>query len=214
MKRFSRAACLPPAERYLGYVSSMDAAGRAALYGEAFAGLIDPEETSAVITGPFNSCASEDLIDRACYTDLKTYLPGDILTLSDRLSMWHSLELRVPLIDHELTELAARIPSRHKVTRRRTKLLLGQVAERWLPRDIIHHRKQGFESPMASWMRGDLKEFTSEILFDPAIEATGQFNHTELRRLFDEHCSGRQKHNKILMSMLMLFGWMKRSGAV
>lgn len=212
IKRFSRAACLPPAERYLGYVSSLDIAGRRRLYARDLAGRIDFEQTSAVMTGPFNACGSRDILDRAFYTDLKTYLPDDILALSDRLSMWHSLELRVPLIDHELAELAARMPSRFKVSRNRTKILLGEVAERWLPPAIIHHRKQGFESPMAAWMRTDLREFTGGILGDPSIAATGLFDHAEIDRLFAAHVAGHQKNNKILMSLVMLFGWMKRSG--
>lgn len=212
MKRFSRAATLPPDLRYLGYVSSLDAGARQRLYGPALEGQIDFEQTALVITAPFNACGSDDVLDRAFYTDLKTYLPDDILALSDRLSMWHSLELRVPLIDHELTELACRIPSGLKVTRQRTKVLLGEVAEKWLPREIIHHRKQGFESPMAAWMRGDLRGFTGEVLEDPAVRDTGIFDHAEIQRLFDEHVSGRRKNNKILMSLVMLFGWMKRNG--
>jgi asparagine synthase (glutamine-hydrolysing) len=211
MKRFSRAATLPPDQRYLGYVSSLDVAGRQRLYGPSL-GEIDFARTAEFITGPFNACASNDILDRAFYTDLKTYLPDDILALSDRLSMWHSLELRVPLIDHELTELACRIPSSLKVTRQRTKVLLGDVASKWLPHDIIHHRKQGFESPMAAWMRGELREFTGGILGDAAVRETGLFDHGEIDRLFEEHCSGRRKNNKILMSLVMLFGWMKRNG--
>ena len=212
LKRFSRAATLPPDLRYLGYVSSLDVAGRRRLYGPALRDGVDFDQTAAVITGPFNACASGDVLDRALYTDLKTYLPDDILALSDRLSMWHSLELRVPLIDHELTELACRIPSSLKVTRQRTKVLLGNVAANWLPHEIIHHRKQGFESPMAAWMRGDLREFTGAILGDSAVRGTGMFDHAEIDRLFDEHVSGRRKNNKILMSLVMLFGWMKRNG--
>jgi asparagine synthase (glutamine-hydrolysing) len=213
MKRFSRAACLPPAERYLGYVSSLDIDGRRGLYSPELGGRVDYAQTSRVMTDPFHACGSNDILDRAFYTDLKTYLPDDILCLSDRLSMWHSLELRVPLIDHELTELAARIPSKFKVTRNRTKLLLGEVAESWLPRDIIHHRKQGFESPMAAWMRTELREFTASVLRDPAVMEAGLFNHQRIDQLFDAHVSGRQKNNKILMSLVMFIGWFRRHAA-
>ena len=212
LKRFSRAACLPPAERYLGYVSSLDPAGRRRMYGPDLAGRIDYAATGRFITDPFNACGSDDILDRAFYADLKTYLPDDILALSDRLSMWHSLELRVPLIDHRLTEFAARIPSSEKVSRNRTKVILGDVAERWVPREIIHHRKQGFESPMAAWMRGDLQTFTRDLLHDPAVAETGLFDPAEIGRLYDGHMSGKQKNNKILMSLVMLIGWMKRSG--
>ncbi len=212
LKRFSRSASLPPDQRYLGYVSSLDASERRALYRDELRRRIDTDRTAEVITGPFNACASDDILDRAFYTDLKTYLPDDILALSDRLSMWHSLEIRVPLIDHELTEFAARMPSNLKVRRDATKVLLRSIAEKWLPREIVHHRKQGFESPMAAWMRGDLREEIRGVLLDPAIDAMGLFDTAEIERRFEAHQSGRQKNNKILLSLYMLFTWIKRAG--
>lgn len=213
MKRFSRASALPPDQRYLGYVSSLGIEARQALYGPELRARIDYGETSRIITGPFNACDSDDILDRAFYTDLKTYLPDDILALSDRLSMWHSLELRVPLIDHELTELTARMPSRYKVRRDSMKWMLKRIAEKWLPHDIVHHRKQGFESPMAAWMRGELRDYAVESLTDPKIEAAGLFDSKEVRRLLDQHLSGKQKNNKILFSLLMLFSWLRRQDA-
>jgi asparagine synthase (glutamine-hydrolysing) len=213
LKRFSRFSRLPEDERYLGYVSSLDVQERRRLYGPELLGRVDFEATSRVITDPFNACASPDVLDRAFYTDLKTYLPDDILALSDRLSMWHSLELRVPLIDHELTELAATMPSRYKVRTRSTKWLLKRVAEAWLPADIIHHRKQGFESPMAAWLKSGLRDFAHDVLTDRSVTGLGLFDAGEIQRLFDEHVSGRRKNNKILLSLIMLFSWMKKSGA-
>jgi asparagine synthase (glutamine-hydrolysing) len=211
VKRFARFAALPPDQRYLGYVSSLDVAGRRRLYRRPLLEQIDFEATSAVITQPFNACGSEDLLDRAFYTDLMTYLPDDILALSDRMSMWHSLELRVPLIDHELAELAAKMPPEYKVRLRSTKWLLRRIAQRWLPSEIVTHRKQGFESPMAAWLRNDLREYAEGILTDPAIERLGLFDRREIARLFDLHCSGQQKNNKILLSLLILFRWMTKN---
>jgi asparagine synthetase B (glutamine-hydrolysing) len=95
---------------------------------------------------------------------MKTYLPEDILALSDRLSMWHSLEVRVPLVDHPLVELSARLPARYKLNWRRKKILLKQLAARRLPAQIVEHRKQGFESPMAAWLRTDLADYAQDIL--------------------------------------------------
>ena len=210
IKRFSRFATMQPAERYLGYMSSLDAAGRAALYGPKLRGMIDAATTAAVMTEPFRRCESDDLLDRAFYTDLKVYLPDDILALSDRLSMWHSLELRVPLIDHELTELAARMPSRFKVRPRKTKWLLSRLAEDWLPHEIVHHRKQGFEAPMGAWLRGELREFSAGLLSDPKIAATGLFEMPAIRALQEQHARGERKNNKILFSLMMLFAWMQR----
>jgi asparagine synthase (glutamine-hydrolysing) len=210
LKRFSRFATLPAAERYLGYVSSLDIPARRRLYSDEFLSEIDFDQTSGIITEPFERCGSDDLLDKVFYTDLNSYLPDDILALSDRLSMWHSLELRVPLIDHELTELAATMPSKYKVRLGSTKWLLRGIAEKWLPREIVHHRKQGFESPMAAWLRGELREFATEILTGPSMTELGWFQPAEIQRLLDDHLDGRQKNNKILFSLLMLAGWVQK----
>lgn len=209
MKRFWRFSSLSPDQRYLGYVSSLDVDQRKRLYLDSMRRRIDFDATTSVITGPFNTCESEDLLDRAFYTDLKTYLPDDILALSDRLSMWHSLEVRVPLIDHELVELAATLPSRYKVRPRTTKWLLKKIAAGALPAEIIHHRKQGFESPMASWLRLELGEFARDTLNDPVVADMGLFDPKEIRRLLDEHRTGRRKNNKILFSLMILFRWIR-----
>jgi asparagine synthase (glutamine-hydrolysing) len=207
VKRFWRSSPLSPDQRYLGYVSSLDVEERKRLYLGDMRRRVDFDTTSSVITGPFSACESESLVDRAIYTDLKTYLPDDILTLSDRLSMWHSLELRVPLIDHELVELAATLPGRYKVRPSSTKWLLKKIASGSLPQEIIRHRKQGFESPMASWLRLELDE--QETLSDPAVAEMGLFNPEEIGRLLDEHRSGRRKNNKILFSLIILFRWLR-----
>ncbi len=210
VKRFSRFSTLSPDQRYLGYVSSLDIAGRERLYSAEMRRRVDFERTSEVITVPFNGCGSTDLLNRAFYTDLMTYLPDDILALSDRLSMWHSLEIRVPLIDHELTELAATLPSKYKIRLGSTKWLLRGIAENWLPREIIHHRKQGFQSPMAAWLRDELRGFAKEVLQDRSVAALGLFDAAEIERLLSQHASGRQKNDKILLSLLILFRWMRR----
>jgi asparagine synthase (glutamine-hydrolysing) len=209
VKRFWRSSPLSPDQRYLGYVSSLDVEERKRLYLGDMRRRVDFDTTSSVITGPFSACESESLVDRAIYTDLKTYLPDDILTLSDRLSMWHSLELRVPLIDHELVELAATLPGRYKVRPSSTKWLLKKIASGSLPQEIIRHRKQGFESPMASWLRLELDEFAQETLSDPAVAEMWLFNPEEIGRLLDEHRSGRRKNNKILFSLIILFRWLR-----
>src|SRR6185503_13893885 len=147
------------AERYLGFVSTIPSTERRRLFASDVADQIDFEATDRVITAPYERCNAPDDLGRALYVDIKTYLPEDILSLSDRLSMWHSLEVRVPLVDHPLVELSARLPARYKLDWRRKKILLKRIATRHLPAEIIEHRKQGFESPMATWLRNDLADY-------------------------------------------------------
>src|SRR5690606_17885099 len=126
------------------------------------------------------------------------YLVDDILTLTDRLSMWHSLELRVPYLDHHLVELVARIPPNFKIRGREQKYILKRLAERWLPREMIYHKKQGFEAPMGRWLRGPLLPFFDSIVNRKSVERAGMFRFDEISRLRDEHVSRRKKHSKLL----------------
>jgi asparagine synthase (glutamine-hydrolysing) len=135
----------------------------------------------------------------------------DILTLTDRLSMWHSLELRVPYLDHRLVELVARMPARLKIRGFMQKALLKKVAERWLPHDMIYHRKQGFEAPMGRWLRGPLLPFFDSVVTPAAIEQGGLLDYAEICRLRDEHLSLKKKHSKILFAVLSCVLWQNRT---
>lgn len=207
IKRFSASATLSPANRYLSYVSSQPSELRRRLYLSNIKTKIDFDGTARYITDPFRNAKAGNDIDRMLYTDFKTYLPDDILTLSDRLSMWHSLELRVPLVDHKLVELCASMPFRLKLGAMSQKRILKKVAERWLPSSIIYHRKQGFESPMASWLRNDLSGLAHSLLAPERIESMGVFDPDYVQELLNQHMAGRQKNNKILFSLMMFSKW-------
>lgn len=209
-KRFSNSVLQPPAERYLGFVSTLDKKERRRLYTRSTAGKIDFEATDRVVTEPFKRCAASDDLTRALYVDMKTYLPDDILALSDRLSMWHSLEVRVPLIDHHLVELSARLPVRFKLNSRRKKILLKRIAARHLPQEIVRHRKQGFEAPMAAWLRNDLAQYAHETLSSDQIRANGLFDADYISQQLEEHLAGRRKNSKLLFSLIMFQEWARK----
>lgn len=210
MKRFSAAALESAANRYLGFVSSIPASERSELYSPDFRSQINTGETGRLITEPFNRCEAPDDVSRSLYVDMKTYLPEDILALSDRLSMWHSLEVRVPLVDHKLVELSARLPTRYKIYWRGKKRLLRGIASKHLPNEILAHRKQGFESPMASWLRTDLADYAKNILGPSRLGKTGYFDEAAIAKHLDNHLAGRSKNNKLLFSLIMLQEWFER----
>ena len=141
------------------------------------------------------------------YADIKTYLPDDILALSDRLSMWHSLELRVPFVDHKLVELSAKLPAKYKINLSGMKLLLKKVSRAWIPDEIIDHRKQGFESPMAGWLKNELYTYTNELLSKSNVEKIGIFNYPFVKERIDAHYAGKEKNNKIIFSLMMFVLW-------
>ena len=98
--------------------------------------------------------ANLDPLKRAMYVDVNTYLPEDVLALSDRIGMWHSLEIRTPLADKMLAEFAVRLPPAQLVGMHEKKIALRKAVRGWLPPSILQHPKQGFEAPTASWLRG------------------------------------------------------------
>ncbi len=212
-KRFAAAALQSSAERYLRFVSTIPAPERRLLFSPDIAGQIDFQATSQIITEPYLRCDAPDDVARALYVDMKTYLPEDILALSDRLSMWHSLEVRVPLVDHELVELSARLPTRLKLDWRHKKILLKRIAARHLPVEVMKHRKQGFESPMAAWLRSDLAEYSRDILGPGRLGKSGLFDGDYVLAKLDEHLAGRHKNNKLIFSLMMFQEWYERNVA-
>lgn len=208
VKRFASAPASAP-QQYQSFLACVSSGDRTALYTPDMAASVSMEETGNVIFAPFlKQCDSSEL-GRILRTDMATYLPDDILTLTDRLSMWHSLELRVPFLDHDFVEWTARVPARLKINGVSQKYLLKRVAERWLPRNMIYHRKQGFEAPMGQWLRGPLLPFFDSIVNRRSVESSGLFNFGQIERLRNEHVAGRRKRSKILFALLMLFAWLQ-----
>ena len=212
-KRFAAAVKQTPDRRYLDFVSTLPPGERRAMFSPEVASQVDFEATGRVITDPFNACNANDDVSRAMYADMKTYLPEDILALSDRLSMWHSLEVRVPFLDHRLVELSARLPVRHKLNMKHKKILLKQIAARYLPEKVISHRKQGFESPMAAWLKTDLADYARDVLGPERLGATGLFDPDFVSDRLEQHMTGRQKNNKLLFSLIIFQEWYERQVA-
>jgi asparagine synthase (glutamine-hydrolysing) len=211
LKRFVRVASAAAPERYQDAMATLSWPLRQRLYSDLIARRISADLTSRVICVPFQEGVVSSALERALRTDLQTYLMDDILTLTDRLSMWHSLELRVPYLDYRLVELVSRMPARLKIRGIRQKYLLKRIAERWLPRDMIYHRKQGFEAPMGRWLRGPLLPFFDSVVNRAAVEGTGIFDYQAIKRLRDEHVARKSKHSKILFSILSFMLWYCRA---
>ncbi len=165
------------------------------------------------MVGPYTAGQHGGSLTRALRTDLNVYLVDDILTLTDRLSMWHSLELRVPYLDHRFVELMQRAPESLKIRGMTQKYLLKKIAERWLPHEMIYHRKQGFEAPMGQWLRGPLLPLFDEVLNEASVARLGWFDFGVIKRLREEHLTLKRKNSKVLFSLLMLMLWARRQAA-
>ncbi len=125
------------------------------------------------------------------YSDLHGYLPLDILTKVDRMSMAHSIEARVPLLDHTLVELAATIPPELKLRGRTTKYVFKQALAGILPEAILHRPKRGFAVPLGAWFRHDLAGFVRDLLLSETSRRRGIFDTAGIERLLDRHAKGR-----------------------
>jgi asparagine synthase (glutamine-hydrolysing) len=145
-----------------------------------------------------------DPLDRAQYADMKLWLPGDILTKSDRTSMAVSLEAREPLLDHRLVEFAARLPVSMRLRGGEGKWLMKRAMERYLPRDILYRPKMGFVTPVSDWFRGALADDAAALTRSRVLAQTGWFDLERLGRLAEAHRAGHEGHGRTLWQFVML----------
>jgi asparagine synthase (glutamine-hydrolysing) len=143
------------------------------------------------------------------YLDLKTYLVGDINTKVDRASMAHSLEVREPLMDHQLVEWLATLPSSLKVRGQEGKFLLKKALEPQLPTEVLYRPKMGFAVPLARWFRGPLRQRVREAILGPRLAETGWFDRDYLNHLIDAHQSGARDYSAPLWTLLMFEAFLR-----
>jgi len=148
------------------------------------------------VLAEFGSQHAGEAVDRMLSTDLMIRVPNLNLQIGDRMSMAHSLEVRCPFMDHVLVEFAASLPASLKLRHMRLKYMLRKVGERYLPREIVRARKQGFGFPLGPWMRtGQLSEFVRAVLGQSVLVKAGIFSASAIGQLLDEHTGGRVDHN-------------------
>ena len=146
---------------------------------------------------------AEHPLSRVQYADMKTYLPGDILTKVDRASMAHSLEVRVPLLDHSFVEWAGQLPAALKLRGRTGKYLLTKALEPFGPHDLLSRPKLGVSVPLAGWLRGPLRQRVRARLTGSTLQETGLFEMGFVETLLDQHQSGLRDHSGPLWALVM-----------
>jgi len=183
---------------------------RWSLYSQDFKHSLQGYDGVEVFRDHAASAPTDDPLSLAQYLDLKTYLPGDILTKVDRASMAHSLEVRVPLLDHQLVEWISTLPVGFKRRGGEGKYLLKKAMEPWLPNDILYRPKKGFAVPLASWFRGPLRSRLRDALASDVLNDSGVFNRKALQRLFDQHDRGQADRSTPLWSVLMFEAFLQQ----
>jgi asparagine synthase (glutamine-hydrolysing) len=205
-KRFARAAHLPPLERHHGWKEIFTPDARADLL-DGRRGEVDPLD---IYRARYEETEGADELARLQDVDLGIYLADDLLVKTDRASMAHSLEARVPFCDQEVAELALALPRSMKVRRLAKKRLLRDAVASMLPREIVRGRKQGFSIPAAAWLRGDLEPFAREMLSPDRMRAQGFFRPEAVTGLLDRHVSRKEDLSRQLWGLLMFSLWHDR----
>jgi asparagine synthase (glutamine-hydrolysing) len=210
VKRFLEGADLPEPQRWQRYSSVFPQEERRLLYKPEIAREVDFDAVDRAGWQHFDRLDAADPLDRALYQDIKMYLPDDILALTDRVGMAHSLELRVPFVDHTFVEFCARLPIAMKLKRGRKKYLLRQAAGSILPASVLNHRKQGFAAPTAMWLRGRMRPFVDQSLSREAVDEAGVLLSSEVTARLDAHQTRRRLNDRQIFAMLMFQRWWRQ----
>jgi asparagine synthase (glutamine-hydrolysing) len=197
------------AEAYFNTVCTIPEGVRARLFSTAWQKQIEGYESIDVLRRHMARAQTEDSLSQIQYADLKTYLPGDILTKVDRASMAKSLEVRVPLLDHDLVQWIATLPSSVKLRGREGKYIFKKALEPQLPRDVLYRRKMGFAVPLKAWFRGPLRDRARQIVATGSLVDIGMFDVRYLDALVDQHQSGAADHSSALWSLMMFESFLR-----
>ena len=209
-KRFVRGAELPADRAHIAWREIFSEEGKAQLYAQ---GLGESVEDSFNNFGRhFGEREQAVLLDRMQYVDMKVYLPDDILVKVDRMSMAHSLEVRVPFLDLEVINFAAALPVKARLNGRVKKYLLRKAVADLLPAAIVKGRKRGFNVPLAAWMRRELREVAGDYLSPEVIGRQGWFKPEVVTNLIDQHNSGKVDHGRNLWALLVMSIWSRQQG--
>jgi asparagine synthase (glutamine-hydrolysing) len=168
---------------------------------------LNPNHAEEWLVQRFTTARAASFLDRTLYTDINTYLPGDLLVKADRMSMSHSLESRSPFLDHKLTEWAARLPAKYKVKGLGGKVILRETFKDDLPEIVNQRGKQGFGIPISTWCRGPLAGWLKDVLLSPCQSFGEWFNQDVIKRLIAEHQTGKVDHGKRLWALAVLSTW-------
>jgi asparagine synthase (glutamine-hydrolysing) len=206
-KNFLRRVARDERGRYLDQIGFFQRDEKSALLtGDLLAQLADADAESRFIDR-FERFGTLPWDAQMMHVDFETYLPEDILTKVDRMSMAHSIESRVPLLDNEVVEFAARIPAGLKIRNGRRKHILKEVAAGFLPPGILDRRKQGFGVPLSVWFRGGLRNLFADVLLSARARERGYFHPAFIQRLVDEHVSKRRDHTLRLWALVVFELW-------
>ncbi len=197
-----------------GYFHSVSILGdklRELLFTSAFRRSLQGYQAVEVLRNYANRSPTQDPLSLVQYLDMKTYLVGDILTKVDRASMAHSLEVRVPLLDHELVEWVSGLPASLKLRHQEGKFILKKSLEAYLPQEVLYRNKMGFAVPLASWFRGPLRDRVRTALLGSTLADTEIFDMGFIKKMLDQHQSGVRDYSAPIWTLLMFESFLRNT---
>ncbi len=207
VKRFVGSLDLPFDDRYFELLVAFSSAAQRELLTAEFGEQIDRQLPRDLFRNYLARVREADPLNRALFADLKLFLPSNLLTLTDRMSMAHSLEVRVPFLDHHLLEFAARIPTGLKLHGMESKYILKRAVEDLLPPDFLRRRKMGFSLPLTVWFRNELRPYVEDVLSERAIREAGVFQYRAVRAILDDHFSRRANYDGQIWALITFTTW-------
>lgn len=211
IKRLPQLAEVDRRASLLRWSSYFSTRHKRALWQPDRAARLDLDRAEKGLVELYNRAPAGTRLDRTLYTDLKSYLAGDLLVKADRMTMASSLEGRSPFLDHVLVEWAARLPVESKLRGRQGKVLLRKAFADLLPTQVLSHGKQGFGIPLGAWLRGPLEGWARSLLLAPQSPLAAWFQPEALGRLMAEHQAGRQDHGKRIWALACLAIWARQN---
>jgi asparagine synthase (glutamine-hydrolysing) len=206
-KNFLRHVARDEDGRYLDSIAFIQPDEKGALYTADVKRALAGSSAEQSLSRHFDRFSGLPAHSRMMRFDFETYLPEDVLTKVDRMSMAHSIESRVPLLDNDVIDFAAAIPASMKIVNGRRKHILKEAVKDLLPADILDRRKQGFGVPLGVWFRGGLTDVFSDVLRSPTTRQRGYFEPAFVDRLVDEHLTGKRDHSMRLWQFLVFELW-------
>ncbi len=206
-KKFARSAALDFEDRYLGYETYFSDEAKTRLYTENLRDATQKTDAYAMHRKYFARAKNAAPLNQLLYVDLKTFLPCLNLMTTDKTAMAANLEVRVPFLNVEMLELAARMPPDLKLRGLKRKYILKKAAEKLLPRDVVWRKKAGFGAPIRSWLRGPLRPMVDDLLSEETVRRRGLFQPEEVRRIIETNLSGREDFNLQVFQLLNLELW-------
>ena len=206
-KKFARSAALDFEDRYLGYGTYFTDKAKQRLYTDELREQTNGLDAYATHRHYFSKVKNIDRLNQLLYVDLKTFLPCLNLITTDKTSMAVNLEVRVPFLNREMIEMAARMPPNLKLRGLKRKYILKRALENILPRDVVWRKKAGFGAPIRAWLRGPLQPMVRELLSEESVRRRGLFRPKEIKRVVDDNFSGREDNNLQVFQLMGLELW-------